>query len=386
MERVCVGALVVRDRGTLHILLGKRAADRASYPNRWDVPGGHGEPGETPEQTLVRELQEEIGITPTTWRHLSDLRDPLPGSDEPCVLHMYVVTAWTGTPHNRLADEHAEITWFSIDDACRLELAHADYPSLFRTCASVLLPEQPGTVRRPSGPWTPAVHALLRHLEAVGFAGAPRVLGVDEGGHEVLSFLPGDTAPRPLPGWATSDDAQAGVGRLVRAYHDAVADFVPPAGCVWRTWLGTPTGDDAVVCHNDLFPPNIVFREGRPVGLIDWEFAAPAPRLWDVAGAALFWVPLMAERRTAYFGWPAGHRGARLRRLCDAYGLAPGERARLLTMLDSWHRSQYESFRTWGEAGVPGFEREWRAGRGELIQADIRWLEANRPELEQSLR
>ena len=35
------------------------------------------------------------------------------------------------------------------------------------------------TVRRGTGPWTPAVHALLRHLEGVGFDGAPMVLGID---------------------------------------------------------------------------------------------------------------------------------------------------------------------------------------------------------------
>src|SRR5437879_2964164 len=36
------------------------------------------------------------------------------------------------------------------------------------------------TMRRPVGPWTPAVHALLNHLHAVGFDGAPRVLGLDD--------------------------------------------------------------------------------------------------------------------------------------------------------------------------------------------------------------
>src|SRR5690349_7680727 len=48
------------------------------------------------------------------------------------------------------------------------------------------------TVRRAAGPWTPAVHALLQHLEAVGFAGAPRAHGFDEQGREVLTYLPGE--------------------------------------------------------------------------------------------------------------------------------------------------------------------------------------------------
>lgn len=136
MERVCVGALVVR-RGTIpQILLGKRAASRAFYPDVWDVPGGHCEPGETAEQTLIRELQEELGLTPTMWRLLGELRGSAPGRGEPLVLRLYAVTAWTGEPHNRLPEEHSQIAWFSVDDACRLDLAHPAYPALFRHLAT----------------------------------------------------------------------------------------------------------------------------------------------------------------------------------------------------------------------------------------------------------
>ena len=49
------------------------------------------------------------------------------------------------------------------------------------------------TVRRSAGPWTPAVHALLAHLEGTGFTGAPRPLGFDEQGREVLTFLEGES-------------------------------------------------------------------------------------------------------------------------------------------------------------------------------------------------
>ena len=47
------------------------------------------------------------------------------------------------------------------------------------------------TVRRPVGEWTPAVHALLHHLEDVGFSAAPRVLGIDAQGREVLTYCEG---------------------------------------------------------------------------------------------------------------------------------------------------------------------------------------------------
>ena len=48
------------------------------------------------------------------------------------------------------------------------------------------------TVRRPVGPWTPAVHDLLNHLTAAGFAGSPRVLGIDDADREILEFVPGE--------------------------------------------------------------------------------------------------------------------------------------------------------------------------------------------------
>ncbi len=136
MERVCVGALMVKHDDAPYVLLGKRAAYRTFYPNVWDMPGGHCEPGETPEQTLFRELSEEIGVTPTAWHLLDEVRTELPGEEELLVLHLYAVTAWTGTPHNRVPEEHSEVAWFTVDDACDLALAHPAYQGMFRRLAS----------------------------------------------------------------------------------------------------------------------------------------------------------------------------------------------------------------------------------------------------------
>ena len=88
------------------------------------------------------------------------------------------------------------------------------------------------TVRRVTGPWSPAVHALLRHLEAAGFDGAPRFLGIDERGREILSFVEGETLRPDIPNW--SEDLLAGVGSLLRRYHDAVAGFTAPADAAWQ--------------------------------------------------------------------------------------------------------------------------------------------------------
>jgi len=131
---VVCGLLVRRD-GTPRILLGRRAETRLVYPNVWDVPGGHSEPGERAEETLLRELQEEIAVVPTQWRPLAQVDLPANGQDPAMPLLLYEVTAWIGTPINLQLDEHAEIGWFTIDQACELGLAHPAYVPLFRGLA-----------------------------------------------------------------------------------------------------------------------------------------------------------------------------------------------------------------------------------------------------------
>src|SRR5690606_36649810 len=89
------------------------------------------------------------------------------------------------------------------------------------------------TVSRNTGPWTPAVHSLLRHLEAVGFTGAPRALGFDERGREVLSYLEGECGAYPLAGHWVTDEALAAVATMLRRFHDAQYGFRPQPGAVW---------------------------------------------------------------------------------------------------------------------------------------------------------
>ena len=81
------------------------------------------------------------------------------------------------------------------------------------------------TVRRPWRPTSPSTWALLDHLERVGFDGAPRFLGVDDRGREILSFIPGEAAIEPYQDWALTDEALVSVAELLRRYHDAAASF-----------------------------------------------------------------------------------------------------------------------------------------------------------------
>ncbi|HEX9388138.1 MAG TPA: NUDIX domain-containing protein [Anaerolineales bacterium] len=127
-----VAALIIQSQ---RILLGQRSATREFYPDVWDVFGGHVEMGEQLHETLVRELQEELGITPTGWTYLETIKlSATSAPHEPSnqlILHLYLVTDWIGTPANRQLNEHSTIGWFSLAEAIQLQLADPSYPILF---------------------------------------------------------------------------------------------------------------------------------------------------------------------------------------------------------------------------------------------------------------
>jgi Phosphotransferase enzyme family len=184
------------------------------------------------------------------------------------------------------------------------------------------------TVRRPTGPWTPTVHAYLRHLEQRGFTGAPRVLGFDDQGREILTFVEGVVPSSAswqrghatrLPEAALSDEALAETGRLIRALHDAAAGFTPSEP-VWREHA-YPQLPGEIICHGDLGPHNTVYRDGLPVAFIDWDGARPNEALLELGHAAWSYVPLESDDfcREMGFAEPPD-RAKRLRILTDAYG------------------------------------------------------------------
>ena len=152
------------------------------------------------------------------------------------------------------------------------------------------------TVRRPAGAWTPAVHALLAHLDAAGFAAAPRVLGLDDEGREVLTYVPGDVVWPGHFDLLEGDDALAEVARLIRRYHDLVASFVPPPDAAWWDLAADPTGSHEVICHNDFAPWNLVHGADGGWTFIDWDLAAPGRRAWELGWALLSFVPLTPDR------------------------------------------------------------------------------------------
>lgn len=229
------------------------------------------------------------------------------------------------------------------------------------------------TVRRPVSPWTPSVHALLRHLESVGFTGAPRVIGIEDG-HEILTFIDGVEAHHARDPLLHNDAALAAVGRLLRRYHDAVASFVPPPDAVWQ-WP-TPVGPGAIIGHNDLGPQNTVYVGQAPIAFIDWDYAAPALPIWDLAYAAWSFIPLYDNDFAARHGYSTAPRGPRVRILCDAYGLT--DRSAFLDTVRERQRAFIDMVQQRAAAGVPGFAEVWRNTNGDRWRNAIAFVDTHR--------
>jgi len=186
-------------------------------------------------------------------------------------------------------------------------------------------------VLKSAGPWVPAVLAVLKHLERVGFTGAPRVVGDGQApdGRMTATFVPGES---PHPG-AWADDEVGRVGELLRELHEATSTFVPPASAGWKpTWLREIKADgDTVIGHGDAAPWNIVGRGGRPEALIDWEFAGPIDRMTELGYAAWLNAQLHDDDIAERAGLPDAHGRARqLHAILDGYGLPSRRRADLI--------------------------------------------------------
>jgi hypothetical protein len=237
------------------------------------------------------------------------------------------------------------------------------------------------TVRRPMQTHSAATHDLLRHLEKVRFAGAPRFLGVDEQGREVLSYVEGVAPIAPYPAWAHSEAALSSVARLLRGYHDAVASFDPGP----RSWpTSIPAGfGPSLVSHNDPNLDNVVFRDGEAVGLIDFDLAAPGSRIWDVGVAARLWCPLRPDADV--HDARRGHALDRLGVFVDAYGLDAADRSLLLDALIPSHDWIYGFIEAEAAAGRGGFANYWTGDVPARTRRTRAWLEASAADLRAAL-
>ncbi|WP_396668873.1 phosphotransferase [Microbacterium sp. R86528] len=168
------------------------------------------------------------------------------------------------------------------------------------------------TVRRETGEWTPAVHKLLNTMTSIDEV--PAVIGLDDANREVLTFLPGETLAGADPAVLWSESVLTSAAQLLRRMHDASVELVGEDCLVWRSPAHQPI---EVICHNDFAPYNLIMRGGVLSGVIDFDFASPGSRVWDLAYLAYRLVPFAEDAPHAELL----NRSQRLVALVNAYGM-----------------------------------------------------------------
>ena len=233
-----------------------------------------------------------------------------------------------------------------------------------------------GVVTRPASPVTDTVHSYLHHLRGKGLRCVPEPLSI-AGGVETLRYLDGASGGE---GWyhQHAEQGLTSAARLLRTIHDAGRDWIPAADAVW----GAPPApsDDVVFCHGDPGPWNFVWHDHEAVGLIDWDYLHPAPRLDDVAYALRWFGPLRRDEFVLdWHHFPAvPDRRQRVGAFVKAYGdlprfdVAAAVTARMQATADLMHSlalAGQEPQRTWVAGGA--LDRE---------AAEIAWVHDHRDE------
>lgn len=233
-----------------------------------------------------------------------------------------------------------------------------------------------GTVRRPERPFSPTIRAYLRHLREAGFDGAPVPLGVDDQGREVLSFVPGEVPREPLPEACAADEVLVSLAELMRRLEVAATGWIPPEDAIWGQLPGPPRrlpDDWQFVGHCDYCPGNVVFRDGLPAALIDFDLAKPTTRLGEVANALYWWAPLLdpLDRAPAFVDLDIADR---VGIFADAYGLDADERQALVPLLRLRAKRSHEWARGAAEAD-PLFRAFWDNGIKDRMPRAEAWIE-----------
>lgn len=222
------------------------------------------------------------------------------------------------------------------------------------------------TVRRQLQPNSAFVHALLRFFEEQGVSDAPRFLGVDDQGREIVSYIEGycphKRAGQPAGTW--SDGSLTKAFQMLRKFHDVTAG-------------SELAGDQEVVLYGDPAPRNTIYRNGTPIAFIDWDLARPGPRVHDVAQGVWQWLDLGAPD---YCDLAENQRLIRM--LAKAYGLTSPEL--LIDEIIAVQTEVVEDLRRQLTGDAPAVHRELEKAMASVIR-ERSWVMENKADLASAL-
>lgn len=129
MRHIHVACAIIEQEGM--VLAAQRSATM-TLPLKWEFPGGKIETGESPEECLIRELMEELGVSVLVGAPLSPATHGYP--DFTVTLYPFTCRLAGGvlTPH-----EHHALTWIEPQRMPELDWAAADLPVISEYLASI---------------------------------------------------------------------------------------------------------------------------------------------------------------------------------------------------------------------------------------------------------
>lgn len=239
------------------------------------------------------------------------------------------------------------------------------------------------TVRRPSQPCSLAIRVLLNHLETAAPSIAPRSLGTDDQGRDITSFIEGETGHYPLDDAIRSDASLVAAAKLLRRYHDATVSLTDRRDLPW-TFVDPDPGNHEVICHNDFAPYNVIYRDGSPAVLLDYDQAGPGTRLRDVAYAVYRFVPLASDATCQSYGWNVPpDRIARACMFVEAYG--SGSPDGLIPMAERRIRELRDGILELAETDHDRVATHLAEDHVGSYNSDLVWIDENRNALERHL-
>ncbi len=232
-------------------------------------------------------------------------------------------------------------------------------------------------VWRPVRPWSGSVQALLAHLQARGFKTVPRPAGLDAG-FERVTYLNGEIGDIERDAAAQSMAALVSAADWLRRYHDCTSAIV--VDWASRTWQLPPREPLEVICHGDFAPYNVVLRDGKLAGVIDFETAHPGARIWDLAYAIYRWAPLSSATLVPELS-VIENQIERSRAFLVEYGLDKELRASVVALIIQRLETLVSFMETEAAAGSKKYQRNVEEGHSRLYRQDIAYIQRHREQI-----
>jgi len=227
------------------------------------------------------------------------------------------------------------------------------------------------TVSRPMGHWSPSVHELLVFLEDQRFDYSPRFISIDEENKsERLSYIHGEVELRPWSEELLSLSGLKQIAQMLKQYHEKVSSFTP-SDAQWH--LSDRKHDiNQIIRHGDLGPWNMVWRDKKLVGLIDWDFAEPGAPIEDIAQAAWQCIPLKPAHRCLQTGVSPEQQSERLKHFCDACSVSCQEVIEAVLVIQDLEIERLENH---GNNNIEPWSSFLDRGDLNFVKEEKRWLE-----------